>query len=100
MQIVFSCCAVLFLGFACVVLQCGVIGWWSGAFGLRSWLVLFVVLLGFGGCGVVVWCYWVVVWSFWSLELNGLKRLLVPGVGWPLELLVDLWNWLVSGVVG
>ena len=43
----------------------------------------------FGGCGVVVWCYGVVLWCCWSLvlsvsgvkgalELNGFKRLLDP----------------------
>ena len=37
---------------------------------LCVWFVLFVVLLGFGGCGVVVWCQWVVLWSCWSLVLK------------------------------
>ncbi len=93
MQIVCSCCADLFLGFACVVLQCGVTGWWSGAFGLRSWLVLFVVLLGFGGCGVVVWCQrWcsgaVGLWSCRFFDLVGLwgfpflLGVVLLGLGW------------------
>ncbi len=66
---------------------------------LRVWIVLFVVLLGFGGCGVVVWSCGVVLWSCCylvlvvsgvkgALELNGLARLLVSGAGWSMELLV------------
>jgi hypothetical protein len=47
---------------------------------LCVWLVLFVVLLGFGGCDVVVWCQWVVLLSCCSLVL------LVYGVKGALEL--------------
>ena len=47
--------------------------WWEKYFRWESrrrlWLVLFVALFGLGGCGVVVWCQWVVLWSCWSLEL-------------------------------
>ncbi len=47
-----------------LVTVCGVV--------LCVWLV-FVVLLVFGGCGVVVWRQWVVLWSCWSRELFGLS---------------------------